>query len=283
MLRNVTITSRQVDIGILRQSVGVLGLYFSSICPQLCHSLKNIGISTSIYVFHSISLESKCVFMSICQYVNIVMTRASFRGIGRISTGKPQYAARFTVLALITLFHKIQPKIQLVYIRYQNTLYAPKSRCTLFAIHGTISLIMTTNSSISRMRTAAVIQAMKEKRYDPLKELIDIAMKADTPRDEKIDIAKSLMKYAYPQLKHVEVDAQVNHGLTVQVRQFVKPDSVIGTEKEDAKIAGHGQPIGIPASAGTVVDVGAAALPVGAGGHPDIIPDPELPTKRKAE
>ena len=130
------------------------------------------------------------------------------------------------------------------------------------------------------MRTAAVIQKMKEARYDPLEALIDVA-KTTQDYEIKVDIAKTLMKYCYPQLKHVEIDAQVNHGITVQVRNFMKPNNVIHLEKQDDKITGPNQPIGIPTKAGAEGNPITAGLPTGAGGHPDIIPDPEIPTKRK--
>lgn len=139
---------------------------------------------------------------------------------------------------------------------------------------------MATSTQISKMRTAAVIQKMKEKRYDPLEALIEVAQETQD-KALRVDIATTLMKYCYPQLKHVEVDAQVNHGISVQVRQFIKPSNVIQMENPDARTAiPTGQKL-IQGESEAECDPIKAGLPVGAGGHRDIIPDPEIPTKSR--
>lgn len=155
-------------------------------------------------------------------------------------------------------------------------------------------------SQTAKMRTAQVIAKMKEKGYDALDELIDMAKDAKRNDDleTRLDIAKTLMPYVYPKLKHVEVDAQVNHGLTVHVRQFIKPERVNADDGSIQPIAnpnsraieGTGVQAAIPVRSSAITGgqeisgedlLRTAALPVSAGGHPDIIPDPELPEKRQ--
>lgn len=163
-----------------------------------------------------------------------------------------------------------------------------------------IYVVAPTPSQTAKMRTAQVIAKMKEKGYDALDELIDMAKDARRNDDleTRLEIAKTLMPYVYPKLKHVEVDAQVNHGLTVHVRQFIKPERVNTddgsiqpiTNPNSRSIEGTGVQAAIPVRSSALTTrqeisgeelVRAAGLPVSAGGHPDIIPDPELPEKRQ--
>jgi hypothetical protein len=129
------------------------------------------------------------------------------------------------------------------------------------------------------MRTAAVIQKMKERKYDALDEMIDIAETAKKTGDleTRLEVAKTLLPYVYPKLKHIEVDAQVNHGITVHVRQFVKPATAIEEENERLRLSGDSE----PSESDRIDEAIRAQLPVGLGGHPDIIPDPFIPEKRK--
>lgn len=137
------------------------------------------------------------------------------------------------------------------------------------------------NQETAKMRTAAVIQALKENRYDPLKDLIHLAKSTDDP-DVKIDVAKVLLPYCYPKLKHVEIDANVNHGLRIEVKNFVKQAverEAIEAEVEEPNVTRRIEGTGV-GEAKYYTDPGAA---LGFGGHPDILPEPELPrTKGKS-
>lgn len=121
-------------------------------------------------------------------------------------------------------------------------------------------------SEIKKNRTQAVIQKMKEHRYDPLDALINVAKDDRVPLDVRIDCHKTLIKYVYPTLKHVEIDAQVKQDLIVQVKQFVKPEKVVPIgEKHDKQLTGQGIPIG-----GQIIEARVAGA---INGHPDILAD----------
>ena len=98
---------------------------------------------------------------------------------------------------------------------------------------------------VKKNRTQAAIQLMKEAGYDPLKELIRIAQNPAVALEDRIDCHKALIKYVYPTLKHVEVDAQIKQDLIVQVKQFMRPEKVVSIEgARDAKqLTGQGIPI----------------------------------------
>lgn len=59
-------------------------------------------------------------------------------------------------------------------------------------------------------RAAELLRRLeKELHYDPVKELVSIAQRSGTNTATKVAIAKEIMKYRYPMLKAVEIDAQV--------------------------------------------------------------------------
>jgi hypothetical protein len=102
-----------------------------------------------------------------------------------------------------------------------------------------------TQKEIKKNRTQAAIQKMATAAYDPMQALIDIAQNPSTPLDTKIDCHKTLIKYIYPTLKHVEMDAQIKSDLIVQVKQFVKPEKVIQIESaRHDKLPGQGISLG---------------------------------------
>lgn len=123
------------------------------------------------------------------------------------------------------------------------------------------------NQEIKKNRTQAAIQLMKEANYDPLKELIRIAQDDRVALEDRIDCHKALIKYVYPTLKHVEVDAQIKQDLIVQVKQFMRPEKVVSIEgARDAKqLPGQGVPI--QDSATELRALGQLQ------GHPAILPD----------
>lgn len=150
---------------------------------------------------------------------------------------------------------------------------------------------MVTNNTVKKNRSQAVIQKMKERRYDPLDALIDIAQHPDTELETAVDIHKTLMKFAYPTLKHVDIEAQVKSDLIIQIKQFRNPNTpeIVDLEKESNNAFGSefGQfrpvgesrtpiPIGrdhdavVESLVNSAVDLKSAAS---LGGHRDVLPD----------
>lgn len=75
-------------------------------------------------------------------------------------------------------------------------------------------------------------ELFKEKNYDPAKELIDLAQHPRIPIEIKIAIHKEMLKYVAPQLKSVDIQANVKGGISISIVKF--GDTLIEEAKQEA-------------------------------------------------
>ena len=69
---------------------------------------------------------------------------------------------------------------------------------------------------------ADVVRLCKEKNYDPIKELIDIAQSDDpmVPLDVKVNIHKELLNYMAPKLKSIDMEKRGTETINVMIQNF---------------------------------------------------------------
>ena len=75
---------------------------------------------------------------------------------------------------------------------------------------------------------ADIARLCKEKNYDPIKELIDIAQSDDpmVPLDVKVNIHKELLNYMTPKLKSIDMEKRGTETINVMIQNFGELEEV---------------------------------------------------------
>lgn len=89
--------------------------------------------------------------------------------------------------------------------------------------------------SPGQMRTA-IAGLCDELNYNPIRELIEKAMDPDTSAKEKKDIAKTLLPYIAPTLKSIDIQADIDHNVSVSIQSYVEANQKDLKEAMDAEI-----------------------------------------------
>jgi hypothetical protein len=74
-------------------------------------------------------------------------------------------------------------------------------------------------ASIKEIRQQ-VNKLCRDENYDPLREMILLAKEPTTPLDHRVTLHKELAQYVAPKLKSVELTAEVNGGIQVNVLKY---------------------------------------------------------------
>ena len=86
---------------------------------------------------------------------------------------------------------------------------------------------------------ADVVRLCKEKNYDPIKELIDIAQSDDpmVPLDVKVNIHKELLNYMAPKLKSIDMEKRGTETINVMIQNFgeLEGEQPVTLAQESAK------------------------------------------------
>ena len=81
----------------------------------------------------------------------------------------------------------------------------------------------------TEMREALAVY-FDQAKYDPIKDLINLAQNEEVPVKERIGIHKEFLKYMAPSLKSIDIQQHVDANIQVVVRKF--GDDIIEIDEE---------------------------------------------------
>ena len=80
-------------------------------------------------------------------------------------------------------------------------------------------MLGTSRVKATDMREALAVY-FEQAKYDPVKDLIDLAQDEETPVKERIGIHKEFLKYMAPSLKSIDIQQHTDMNIQVIVRKF---------------------------------------------------------------
>jgi len=81
------------------------------------------------------------------------------------------------------------------------------------------TMLGTSRVKATDMREALAVY-FEQAKYDPVKDLIDLAQDEETPVKERIGIHKEFLKYMAPSLKSIDIQQHTDMNIQVIVRKF---------------------------------------------------------------